>query len=313
VARRAKVAGNPQERLRLATPEKQTRRGVRKVIGLFRRPVVWVTTIVLAAAAAFAGTTLTGVFSTVVNQDHLDDQLAPGPDIQAIADIVQLDDQGSSVAMADDFQPTGTLLNAMHQTGAAASTYVVNSLKAAGGVNLRDLSIRIVLEGRRREQIRILNIAPVDVHRSSPPSGALFYAPPQGGGADLLMMTDFDQPRPAVDSILPADGPVFKPGRPYFDTNTISLTENEQQVIMYRATVTKYSVTFELQVDYLIGDQKKNLIITDSRHPFAVTGAHMNTADDNLSYRHIFTIDGAFQYCPVDNPQDFNVNTDVEC
>lgn len=254
---------------------------------------------------------LTGAFSGWVNPDRLADAVAPGSDIQVITNIKQLDDQGASTAMATDFQPSGALWRKMHaQNGATES---IDALRSFGAVDLEDLSVQITLGNPRREQIRILDMKVIDVQRTAPLTGTLFYAPPQEGNADLMMMTDFDQARPQVDSILPAEGPVYRPGQPYFDSHSISLSSGEQQVLMYRAHVTKYSVTFKLEIDYLIGSSEKAQVIDNAGKPFAVTGVHTNPTDGHWSYQQVFAMNGNFQYCAMTNPADFSPDTAASC
>lgn len=282
---------------------------------LLQRPLLWFSGVVVAAVTGLLVTTFTDIGSQLLDQPHLNDQIRPWADMRITSDVVQLDDEGSSMATRDDRQLGAALLTSMQQSGAAASRDVVKAIHAAGGVNVETLSIRLVLEGRRNEEIRILNISPVVVEQTAPLSGTLFYAPPQAGGADLMMLLDFDRHRPVVSSIIrsPEGGPALTPGQPYFDTNTISLKDNEQQVVMLRAQVKKYYVAFKLRVEYLIGGEKRSIDIDNNGSPFAVTGMHVNPTDNAWSYQRGFGIDGSFRYCRVQNPQDFTGASKLNC
>lgn len=285
--------------------------GRRRLGSVLRRPVLWGVAVVGAAVTTLGVAVVTGAFSGWINPDRIADAVAPGSDIQVITNIKQLDDQGSSVAMARNFQPPTALWQEMQaQNGARES---IDVLRSSGAADLEDLSVQVTLVNPRREQIRVLDMKVIDVQRTTPLSGTLFVAPPQEGQADLMMMTDFDQARPEVDSILPAEGPVYRPGQPYFDGHSISLGAGEQQVLMYRAHVTKYSVTFKLEIDYLIGGTEKSQVIDNAGKPFAVTGVHTNSADGYWSYQRIFDMGGDLQYCAMMDPTDLSPDTAASC
>jgi hypothetical protein len=186
---------------------------------------------------------------------------------------------------------------------AAVAPEYLRLARAAGGVNVGKLTIRVVLEGHRNQQIRILDIHPVVVEKTQPLAGTLFSAPPQGGSATMRMIIDFDQPNPIAREVLQNSDPLDpKGGQPFFYNTTISLNDREQQVLFIRTRVERYYVAFILQIDYRIGDENKTIQITDQGQPFRITGLHYGPEPDTLSYEQAFQLQGDFSLCPVVNP-----------
>jgi hypothetical protein len=270
---------------------------------LLRKSVKWVVGLVLAAVATLVTGVLTGIPAQLFDVPAVQDKLRSGPDFSAVADITYLDDEGRSMATRSS-EVSEQLLRALAQPMAAVAPEFLELARVAGGVNVEKLTIRVILEGRRNQQIRILGIRPVMVEQTPPLGGMLFNVPPQAGDATMQMIIDFDRPNPVVREILPGSDPLSGPkgGRPFFDNNTISLRDREQQVLLIRAAVTWYYAAFNLQIDYRIGDESRTMQISDHGQPFRVTGLHPGTEPDTLSYERAFTLQSDFSLCPVANP-----------
>jgi hypothetical protein len=103
---------------------------------------------------------LTGIPAQLLNVPATQDKLRSGPDFSVAAETVYLDDEGRSMA-TQATQLDEQLLRVISKPGAAASPEFVKLARAAGGVNVEKLTVRVVLEGRRNQQIRILGIYPV--------------------------------------------------------------------------------------------------------------------------------------------------------
>jgi hypothetical protein len=106
---------------------------------------------------------------------------------------------------------------------------LTDQLRAAGSVDLSDLTLRVTLEGRSNQDVRILGIRPV-VERTTPLDGTLFFAPSQEGEPSMNMIVDLDDPMP----VLRKADENGTPGRPYFDNNSIRLPDHEQDVLVIR-------------------------------------------------------------------------------
>lgn len=273
---------------------------LRRSIG---RPLRWVLGLILAAIATLITSVLTGIPSQLFNVPAIQDKFRSGEDFSVAADIAYLDDEGRSMATRAT-KVDEQLQRLLAQPGAAATPEFLRLARAAGGVNVEKLTIRVVLEGRRNQQIRILGIHPVVLEQTPPLSGILFDAPPQGSDPTMQMMIDLDHRNPVVREVLrePGSGEP-KAGRPFFANTTISLNDREQQVLFIRATATQHYIAFNLQLDYRLGDESKTMQITDHDQPFRITGLHTGPEPDTLSYEQAFTLQGDFSLCPVTDPQ----------
>jgi hypothetical protein len=163
-------------------------------------------------------------------------------------------------------------------------------LRAHGGVDVRKLSLRVVLEGRRNQEIRILDIRPVGVRRTAPANGTLFYLPPQGSTPTMKMIVDFDDPLPVLRTAVIGQGDELVGTDPFFEEKTIRLRDRERDVILLRATAERYSVAFKLEVDYLIGATRKRLVIDDGGRPFRVTGMNCGAEPGIASYASAYQL-----------------------
>jgi hypothetical protein len=181
---------------------------------------------------------------------------------------------------------------------------IVPALRAAGGVNLEKLTIRLVLEGRRNEEIRILDIQPVIVSRTAPLDGTLFFLPPQGAAPTLQMATNLDVPIPVIDNVGSNGKPTHKP---YFDAYSISLHDGEEQTLTIRATTEHFNVAFKLRVSYVIGNHEETKVIANNGQPFRVSAPHCNTRPGIASYQHVVALQGNFSALPVQNPHAFQI------
>jgi hypothetical protein len=272
---------------------------LRRSIG---RPLRWVLGLILAAVATLVTSVLTGIPSQLFDVPAVQDELRSGADFLAAADIIYLDDQGRSMA-THATEVDAQLQRLLTQPGAAATPEFLELVRAAGGVNVEKLTIRVVLEGRRNQQIRILGIHPVVLEQTPPLGGTLFDAPPQGGDPAMQMVIDLDHPAPVVREVLhePGSGEP-QAGRPFFANTTISLRDREQQVLVIRATATRHYTAFNLQIDYRLGDENKTMQISDHGQPFRITGLRTGPEPKTLTYERAFTLQDDFSLCPVTDP-----------
>jgi len=222
----------------------------------------------------------------------------------------------------------------MTQPEGGASPTFMSDVRAMGGVNVDELSIRLIVNGNSPQGVRITDIHPVSQTRSAPLGGTLFYLPPQAGNATIKMMFDLDEVVPIARDIaqLPCHdvtqgdtvrcvvtddpypqqpltayvGGAVSPGESFFDNESISLADHEQQVLYIRAQVTHFSATFKLEVDYTVGNDSGDVhkvIVSDQGQPFRVTGMPSGTGSGTVSYQAAFNLQENFSLCPVADPR----------
>jgi hypothetical protein len=279
--------------------------------GLFTRSTQWIMGVAGGAVATIIVSVLSGIPAQLFDTAKVKDTLRTGPDLSVTADIVYLDDQGRSMALPGDFQPDGQLRQMMAQPQSAVSEQITTKLREAGGADVGDLTARVIVQGRRNQQIRIVNVRPLLLTRTTPLEGTLFYVPPQSGGATLRMMFNLDEPTPIAHEIVWNGIP--KPGQPFFENTTISLNDGEQQVLMIRAEAEQHYVAFNLEIDYRIGDSEKTMVVSDHGRPFRITGEHYGPTRDVLSYQRVFSLTNELSYCPIINPHAMSLNSVALC
>jgi hypothetical protein len=257
---------------------------------LTRRLILWVGGLLVAALTSMIVGVLTGIPGQVFDVESVKDSVRPGPDFRSSVEIVNLADQGFSVAFPGAYRPSPGEARLASRLDGNTAPQLDARLRAHGAVDLRKLSLRIALEGRSNEELRILDIRPVDVVRTAPVAGTLFYIPPQEGAATLRMIVNLDDPLPVVRTAVIGSGDELVGTRPFFEENTIRLRDRERDVILLRATAERYSVRFKLEVEYLIGAKRKHAVIDDDGRPFRVTGMNCTAEPGIASYANAYEL-----------------------
>jgi hypothetical protein len=255
---------------------------------------------------------LVGVPAQLVDPSEAKDALRSGPDLSVNAEIVYLGDQGRSMVVPGPFQPSVHLRQIMSQPGAAASPEFLGEVRSAGGVSLTLLTLRMVVEGRRNQEIRILDIRPKIVERTPPLDGTLFDAPGQGAGPTMKMLLDLDRAHPIVTEAVITDDEV-KSGPAFFGNTTISLKDREEQVIILRALAVNHYAAFELIFEYRLGDKARTMTLTNQGQAFRVTGPRLGAGPDELSYQDAFELQGDFSLCRIAEPRRFSRRSGNRC
>jgi len=204
----------------------------------------------------------------------------------------------------------------MTQPNGAKSDQVITKLRETGGADIQNLTIRVIVEGHRNQQIRILNVRPLLLARATPLKGTLFFSPPQEGSPSTLrMMFNLDEPTPVAHESIQneKDGYMPKPGPPFFENSTITLNDGEQQVLMIRTKAEQHYVAFNLAIDYRIGDYNKTLVISNHGQPFRITGMNYGSSRDIWSYQRAFNMTNDYSYCSVINPHTMSTLSDIPC
>jgi hypothetical protein len=259
---------------------------------------------------------------------------SPGQALTVTAQPAYLDDQGSTMATPNGSRLSSLVRHLLAQGNVAGFPAFISAVQAMGGTDVDDLSVRLIANGNSAQGVRIIDIRPVNLHRPEPLGGTLFYVPSQAGNATIKMMFDLDEPDPIARNIghppcrmvtqgdtvqcvvtydpypqqplaaYAGNGPVY-PGGSFFDNETIHLANHEQQVLNIRAQVTHFSVTFDLEIDYIVGNASgdiRKLVVDDHGSPFRVTGMPPGAKPGTVSYQEAFSNQGT-GLCLVADPR----------
>ncbi|GAB3464515.1 hypothetical protein GCM10027436_76780 [Actinophytocola sediminis] len=279
-----------------------------------RKPLTIIGTLALAAATAIVVNVAPQWFSQVANTDEQIDELRRDAEIRTSVSKIWLGDEGRTMATPPDRSPRGDLLRALGQPGAAADEQVLNDIEQLGGIRAENLTLRMVLEGRRNQAIRITNIAPRIIKRADPLAGTLFYMPSQGGDESLRMLADLDESHPtAREATLDDTTLEWIAGSPYFDANTISLQYAEQHVVVLRNRSKNNHVQFVVEVTYLIGGTEKTLTIDDDGKPFEVTAMPAEPNPGQYLYEQMYILQGDFSLCRAVDDDLFSEANNSPC
>jgi hypothetical protein len=229
----------------------------------------------LGAAGAFGSGLGQNLFSTAAGQHSSQSDVAsPGAAVlpPTSTSVSGLDIQSSTFWLPgvdtffvtkNTFQPTGqvaaTLVN-------APSIAYLSIFRSTGAVNQARAVLRLIFTGESRQGIRILNITPIILMRTAPWHGDLFEFPLQGVAPSLKIDLDLDSTFPAVkDSAT---------GQPYFEENTITLRQGEQQVVIIQVNASHSFIAYKLKVEYLAGTQQRYVVISDHKQPFELSAVN---------------------------------------
>ncbi|GAA1520205.1 hypothetical protein GCM10009677_61820 [Sphaerisporangium rubeum] len=172
-------------------------------------------------------------------------------------------------------------------------------LQAVGAASVNKQYLTIKLAGPRNQSISIDEIRPVNIKRTKPLTGALVNFPPQDGGEALQMILDFDEAQPQARDKAGKDFEEAKPGDIYFRNRTITLKNGFEDTVIIKSITTRWSVSFELRIDYRISGKPKHLILTNNGRPFALTALNCTRPtklipdgwiDGRISYQDIWEL-----------------------
>jgi hypothetical protein len=225
---------------------------------------------VAGAIALLVTQIVSGLPAQLINPNWVKDLFRPGPDLVVAAQIIDRDENGFSMAVPQDYQPNPKFLT--------------------------------------MQEIRVLDISPVIIKRTDPLGGSAFLFPGQGESDNVEMVIDFDALVPiARESGDEANSGEPHLGEPYFDRHKITLGDNEQEVITMPIRVTRYYVEFDLKFDYLVGTEKKSLVVDNDGQHFRVTGIRTGPDPDSLPYQRVYIMRGDFSICPIENPSQMSL------
>ncbi|MET8046984.1 hypothetical protein ABZU75_05235 [Streptosporangium sp. NPDC005286] len=262
-----------------------------------------VATVVGGVALAGLGWLWPELVDDAALKDGVRTEIRGDDDLDYHVETIYGEDEGRSMAFADVVLPDASLLKIMNRQNGAVSSELNDRLRAMGGVNLGKLTLRINFEGRRKREIRIVDIRPVILKRSAGLGGTLFSVPSQGGTPIARMVINLHEPVPVAREVV-AGNPFGDgtEGEPYFEKEVISLPDGKQKTLIVRLNEKRHHSTFYLQVDYLIANEKKRILIKDRGRPFQLTGLHCGPTPGMSSYKSAFGLDMGYKLEPLARP-----------
>ncbi|MEU6404221.1 hypothetical protein [Streptomyces sp. NPDC046985] len=255
-------------------------------------------TVVLGVLATLLTSWLLKAPGQVFDTDAVEDGLRSGPDSSVSAEVVRMDDEGLSAITRDEFRPNAAQEQMLERRGSVNTAAFGRLMRAYHAVSPEVVTVRATVTGRRNQKIDIEDIRPLITARTAPLSGSYLNVPPQGAPSTLNMLFDMDRPFPIarnvdVDAFCADGGQQKALGPPFFGQRTITLQDKEQQVLLIRAITTEHYVAFRLEVDYMLGNEKKKAVIDDHGKPFEVSALNL-TPDGKLGYHSVYELQSDF-------------------
>lgn len=218
---------------------------------LARRPIVWLTGIVVAAL----GATLTNALVPTFNR-LLDPIVQHGPAVEVLdASAFHSDEVGDSVVF-----PASTSFGKDDLATLNDQSDPTAWLEARGGVPVGTVLAQFVLAGNRKDPVRIIDMVPAATC-TTPLAGALFKDPP--AGSDDSVRIDFDLDGGGAGTYRGSDG------RPtaFFPARTISLAQGEQQVLIATASTARQSCEVRFRLTVLADGEREEIEIPAHDQP----------------------------------------------
>lgn len=150
--------------------------------------------------------------------------------------------------------------------GAAIQNLDHKGIRERGGVDPLALSVSVLIQGQHKAGTTITDLRANPVC-GDPLAGALVHGPNPGGGPQKnpRVVFDLDQPNPRAAAASSGGGD-------YFQENSISLTENEQVVIVAELRTRLHHCTVTLEVTASEGDQTEQVVVDTGGRQLAVSG-----------------------------------------
>jgi hypothetical protein len=280
-------------------PSKTRQRRIKFLAGVFRKRTAWAIGVVATAVLTLVATgVLPDLLGQFFNGSAIEDKLRPGPAMVASESLFYPDGLNVPVVtvMPGNYRLSGALIRAMARP-LGGGTPALLKQEHAQGVQVGAMLIRLILEGNRNQLVRILNIQLVQLKREAPLGGVLLDMYPQGGDGDIQMGFDLDKLAPQAMVVSSGDDLT---SQFYFENHTISLKNDEQVVLMIQAISACYDASFDLAVNYKVGDgATMTQVISNSGRPFQVTGLRENVE----SYRQVFALQSNYSATQLSSPE----------
>jgi hypothetical protein len=145
-------------------------------------------------------------------------------------------------------------------------------LRERGGVDYRESTLRVLVEGLSEETVVIRDITAA-VERSLPIDSMLVSSPTAGANPATLLVLELDDDPVRAWEWQDQGGPRVKVGTsPYFAGHNVSLAKNEVHEFLVVASTDRYHCSWSLVLDVQVGARRKTLTIEDKDGPFETSG-----------------------------------------
>lgn len=199
-------------------------------------------------------------------------------------------DESYSMIFADLHEATAEQQRMMTGENLTAESVVQleREFDEAGGVPLEGELLRLQVEGRRNQQVTIVDIRPRILERAAPLSGTAFLIPSEGVATTRLGF-DLDARVPEAREVpeLFFDQ-VDKWGGRYFENFTINLKDQASETLVVGLRAEHFYVEFDLVFTYTLGGVTKTQTLDNDGRHFRITGPNCVQGTAFTSYRRGF-------------------------
>ncbi|MDQ7807576.1 hypothetical protein Q5425_27895 [Amycolatopsis sp. A133] len=229
------------------------------------------------------------------------------PSLSVIADLSANDNGPWGYASEDARFLGNNLVEKLSHPMAATDHALAREARLTGAASLRHQVIRLHLEGPQIGQVVVTDIRAAIRNKTSPLSGGLVWAPPQGPEDSAETLLELDDRFPVLQAAVRDDVHDRSfPAGPYFPSHTIKLAADETSEIIVTASATTAAYDYELTVIYQSGSELKEAVVNNNGKPFRVTGFSCG-GKHVASYRSAYILQGDFSVTPGPNPQHLDV------
>jgi hypothetical protein len=272
------------------------------------RALAWGGGLLTAAISALITALLVGLPTEVQDVPAVKDrvrELARGDKPLRINVVSTHHDESFSMVFPGDYEPTPDQKqqladNLSPETAAAAE----RDFDKAGAASLGEELLQLQVEGRRNQQVTIVDIRPKIVKRTSPLAGTLFRIPSEGALA-TRMGINFDEKIPTPREV-PEDGfsAVDTWGGRYFEKFTINLKDRGSETLLIGLSTLHHYVEFDLVFTYTLGGVSSTETVDNNGQHFRITAPNCIKETSFMSYGHAFanSANGVWGVGPVANP-----------
>jgi hypothetical protein len=241
-----------------------------RLVGLMRKPAVWVCVALFAGVGAFIGHYVEDVLGSLIPD------WAPGDPVRVVD--VRRDESEIQPYVIPAAEIDREWVSAVGAGGTAA---VIQPPR--GAVSVGTMTWQVVLEGNRRNGVIVTDIRPALLEPCRPPAqGAYVGASSAGEGPRTHLYTVIDDEPPAFyegSPFDPATGDIETPEAKFFTEHFISLAYGEQYPISITAFATSGYCRWNLEVE-ISSDRKITELVVPGPggSPFELTAPRKDLA-----------------------------------
>jgi hypothetical protein len=273
------------------------------------RALAWGGGLLTAAVSALITAVLVGLPAEVRDVPAVKDRVrdvARGDKPLRIDVVSTHHDEAFSMVFPGDYEPTPDQKqqlteNLTKETAAAAE----QEFDKDGAASLGQELLQLQVEGRRNQQVTIVDIHPKIIKRTSPLAGTLIDIPSEGELA-TRMGINFDERVPMPREV-PEDGffdDVDTWSGRYFEKFTINLNDRGSETLLIGLITLHHYIEFDLVFTYTLGGASRTETVDNNGQHFRITAPNCIEGTSFMSYRHAFanSANGRWGVGPVANP-----------